>query len=204
MCSRPVLIGRGLVHSLFHAFASTVRFPRYGRGSYLNRVSAVIARGKRPVPFRTRKLSLSAPMVLQGGPCGRVGRRRTSSFRKGRPTWGGPFCFVHGPAVRGLVRPSGGGAESWRRGRGGRRSAVEGARQLLVSIPGIGTATADVVIAETGADMARFPTRGTWPPGPGSAPGRTSRPGRSASPELVLETGTSREPSAPVPCRSRG
>ena len=73
-------------------FASTVRFPRYGRGSYLNRVSAVIARGKRPVPFRTRKLSLSAPMVLQGGPCGRVGRCRTF-FRKGPPQLGWPFLL---------------------------------------------------------------------------------------------------------------
>ena len=36
-----------------------------------------MARGKRPAPFRTRKLSLSAPMVLQVGTCGRVGRRRT-------------------------------------------------------------------------------------------------------------------------------
>ena len=79
-------------------FASTVRFPRYGRGSYLNRVSAVIARGKRPVPFRTRKLSLSAPMVLQGGPCGRVGRCRTF-FQKGPPHWGGPFCVI--PVPRG-------------------------------------------------------------------------------------------------------
>ncbi len=77
-------------------FASTVRFPRYGRGSYLNRVSAVIARGKRPVPFRTRKLSLSAPMVLQGGPCGRVGRCRTF-FQKGPPQWGGPFCVIPAP-----------------------------------------------------------------------------------------------------------
>jgi hypothetical protein len=41
-------------------------------------VSVVIALGKRPVTFRTRKLSLSAPMVLQGGPCGRVGHRRTN------------------------------------------------------------------------------------------------------------------------------
>ena len=77
-------------------FASTVRFPRYGRGSYLNRVSAVIARGKRPVPFRTRKLSLSAPMVLQGGPCGRVGRCRTF-FREGPPQWGGPSRFWRVP-----------------------------------------------------------------------------------------------------------
>jgi hypothetical protein len=45
--------------------------------SKLERVSAAIERGKRPVPFRTRKLSLSSSMVLQGGPCGRVDRCRT-------------------------------------------------------------------------------------------------------------------------------
>ena len=45
--------------------------------SHLHRVSAVIAKGKDPVPFRTRKLSSSAPMVMRGGPRGRVGRRRT-------------------------------------------------------------------------------------------------------------------------------
>ena len=43
----------------------------------LDGVSVVIAMGKRPVPFRTRKLSLSAPMVLPGVLGGRVGRRRT-------------------------------------------------------------------------------------------------------------------------------
>src|SRR3954453_6204497 len=37
-----------------------------------------MARGKRPDPFRTRKLSLSAPMVLLRGRGGRVGRRRTT------------------------------------------------------------------------------------------------------------------------------
>src|SRR6476661_547282 len=37
-----------------------------------------MARGKRPVSFRTRKLSLSAPMVLPRGRGGRVGRRRTT------------------------------------------------------------------------------------------------------------------------------
>src|SRR5918994_760081 len=56
-------------------------------------VSVVIALGKRPVTFRTRKLSLSAPMVLQGGPCGRVGRRRT--------IFQGPLvpAFTLGPGV---------------------------------------------------------------------------------------------------------
>ena len=39
--------------------------------------AVVIAAGKRPVPFRTRKLSLPAPMVLHSRGCGRVGHRRT-------------------------------------------------------------------------------------------------------------------------------
>src|SRR5690348_5817909 len=54
-----------------------MQFPGCGRMTHLHRVSAVIAKGKHPVPFRTRKLSPSAPMVLRGGPRGRVGRRRT-------------------------------------------------------------------------------------------------------------------------------
>src|SRR4051812_21181704 len=54
--------------------------PRWVGGPvvHLDSVSAAIATGKRPAPFRTRKLSPSAPMVLPGGPGGRVGRRRTS------------------------------------------------------------------------------------------------------------------------------
>src|SRR5699024_12242512 len=47
------------------------------------RVTAVIASRKRPVPFRTRKLSSIAPMVLHSGGCGRVGRRRTSPLGSG-------------------------------------------------------------------------------------------------------------------------
>ena len=39
-------------------------------------VSVVIVAGKRPVPFRTRKLSLVTLMVLHSGGCGRVGYRR--------------------------------------------------------------------------------------------------------------------------------
>src|SRR4029453_8366169 len=42
-----------------------------------NKVTAVIAWGKRPVPFRTRKLRPTAPMVLHPGGWGRVGHRRT-------------------------------------------------------------------------------------------------------------------------------
>src|SRR4029078_10386452 len=47
-----------------------------GRGR-VHRVTAAIATGKHPDPYRTRKLSLPAPMVLQPRGCGRVGRRRT-------------------------------------------------------------------------------------------------------------------------------
>src|SRR5690606_25281228 len=57
---------------------------------YVNRVSVVIASGKRPVTFRTRKLRLTAPMVLRGGPRGRVGHRRTF-FRKAPEHCSGAF-----------------------------------------------------------------------------------------------------------------
>src|SRR6478672_9269097 len=36
----------------------------------------------------------------------------------------------------------------------------QGFRELICTIPGIGPLTADVIIAETGADMTRFPTAG--------------------------------------------
>jgi len=62
----------------------------------LHNVTAVIAKGKRPVPFRTRKLSPSAPMVLHPPGCGRVGRRRTHIPQKGRNhTRFLPFCAFH-------------------------------------------------------------------------------------------------------------
>src|SRR5438876_8407995 len=62
-------------------------------------VSVAIAEGEHPVPFRTRKLSPPAPMVLRGRLRGRVGRRRDIvdekdpdgvllSFRLRLPSWG--------------------------------------------------------------------------------------------------------------------
>jgi hypothetical protein len=51
------------------------------------------ASGKHPVPFRTRKLSLSAPMVLHGGPCGRLGRRRTTQHLRVDHSWSTLRCF---------------------------------------------------------------------------------------------------------------
>ena len=53
-----------------------------------------IATGPHPFPFRTRKLSLSAPMVLGGIPPGRVGRRRIFSMKKPPPRGGGFFAFL--------------------------------------------------------------------------------------------------------------
>src|SRR5437879_2604057 len=61
-----------------------------------------MAEGKRPVPFRTRKLSPPAPMVLHSLGCGRVGRRRTSS-PKGLVVGHISVCSDHKPlrCVRG-------------------------------------------------------------------------------------------------------
>src|SRR6184192_4064075 len=52
-------------------------------------VSVAMAEGRHPVPFRTRKLSPPAPMVLPWRRGGRVGRRRDSRA-EGPLRWGGP------------------------------------------------------------------------------------------------------------------
>ena len=51
-----------------------------------NRFPVAIARGSHPFPSRTRKLSLSAPMVLGERSPGRVGRRRFSRTKSASPT----------------------------------------------------------------------------------------------------------------------
>ena len=56
-----------------------------------------------------------------------------------------------------------------------------GVRDLLVSIPGISTTVADVVIAETGADMSRFPTAGHLASWAGVCPGSNESAGRVKS-----------------------
>src|SRR5260370_33668318 len=92
-----------------------------------------MAKGKLPVPFRTRKSSSPAPMVLRGGPRGRVGRRRTY-FRWGRSrSGGGPnvLCCHDARAeivAGGTVVSNRGGLSAWRPGgklggRAGRGSA---------------------------------------------------------------------------------
>ena len=54
---------------------TTPRHPKK-KGIVLKVCRWSIAAGKRPVPFRTRKLSLHTLMVLQPGGCGRVSHRR--------------------------------------------------------------------------------------------------------------------------------
>ena len=46
-----------------------------------------------------------------------------------------------------------------------------GFRDLICTIPGISTLTADVIIAETGADMTRFPTAAQLASWAGTTPG---------------------------------
>ncbi len=107
MPSRPVLIGRGLAiqtlnhhnkphskHVLYCAhtrttLASTIQPTTHGTpvSGEVHRVTAAIATGKHPVPSRTRKLSLPAPMVLQPRGCGRVGRRRTNIVVEAIARW---------------------------------------------------------------------------------------------------------------------
>ncbi len=56
-----------------------------------------------------------------------------------------------------------------------------GARDLIVTIPGISFGVADVIIAETGADMSRFPTAGHLASWAGTCPGNHESAGRVKS-----------------------
>jgi hypothetical protein len=106
-------MGRGLDGYFSHARnAATVQFSGPGqrpatsaRKRFLaeagSRVSVAMARGKHLFPFRTEKLSPSAPMVLGGRPPGRVGRRRLCVQRAARE--GGPFFARHRSCVGALL-----------------------------------------------------------------------------------------------------
>ena len=52
-----------------------------------------------------------------------------------------------------------------------------GPRDLIVTIPGISTGVADVIIAETGADMSRFPSAGHLASWAGTCPGNDESAG---------------------------
>jgi len=57
----------------------------------------------------------------------------------------------------------------------------QGFRDLIRSIPGIGILTADVIIAETGADMTRFPTAKHLASWAGTTPGNNESAGKVKS-----------------------
>jgi len=52
---------------------------------------------------------------------------------------------------------------------------------LVTTIPGIATRTADVIVAETGADMSRFPTAGHLASWAGTTPGHNESAGKVKS-----------------------
>ena len=56
-----------------------------------------------------------------------------------------------------------------------------GFRELICTIPGIGHLTADVIVAETGADMTRFPTAGHLASWAGTTPGLNESAGKVKS-----------------------
>ena len=56
-----------------------------------------------------------------------------------------------------------------------------GARDLMITIPGISVGVADVIIAETGPDMSRFPTAGHLASWAGTCPGSNESAGRIKS-----------------------
>ena len=57
----------------------------------------------------------------------------------------------------------------------------QGFRDLICTIPGIGVATADVIVAETGADMSRFPTAKHLASWAGTTPGNNESAGKVKS-----------------------
>lgn len=64
-----------------------------------------IAAGKRPVPFRTRKLSLHTLMVLQPGGCGRVSHRRHQTTKTQQNTTKKRTVY-HRPLLFAFYQPS--------------------------------------------------------------------------------------------------
>ena len=74
----------------------------------------------------------------------------------------------------------------------------QGFRDLICTIPGISTLTADVIVAETGADMSRFPTAKHLASWAGTTPGqqRVRRQGEVEQ-DRGRATPTCKAPSAP-------
>src|SRR6202011_4017723 len=75
-------------------------------------------------------------------------------------------------------------------------------RDLICTIPGISTLTADVIIAETGADMTRFPTAGHLASWAGTTPGNNESAGKVKSSRTRPGNPTSKVRSARPPWRA--
>ena len=126
------------------------------RDRYLHRVSATIARGKRPVPSRTRKLSLSAPMVLRGPLRGRVGRRRTQLRRGSFGLSERPSSFVVFARLLSECIAKG-WKQAWRyrpERATSRPTSAQGKHVLAVSRPGRGMRRREVRVRPVAARVA--------------------------------------------------
>jgi transposase len=78
-----------------------------------------------------------------------------------------------------------------------------GFHDLICTIPGISTRTADVVVAETGADMSRFPTAKHLASRAGTTPGDNESAGRVKSSRTRPGNPYLQGPSGRQRCRSR-
>lgn len=71
--------------------------------------------------------------------------------------------------------------------------------ELLETIPGVGRTTAEIIVAETGGDMAASAPPGTWHPGPESAPATTNPPEGTNPADDATATDGSAPPWVPPP-----
>ena len=76
-----------------------------------------------------------------------------------------------------------------------------GARDLIITIPGISVLVADVIIAETDADMSRFPTAGHPASWTGTCPSSSESAGRIKSTKARPGNLASRAPSGSRRCQ---
>ena len=68
------------------------------QGMHNTRFAAAMAQGRRPDPFRTRKLRPGTAMVLHPEGCGRVARRRTQTLKgRGHHNVPPPFLYTRTP-----------------------------------------------------------------------------------------------------------
>lgn len=99
-------------HTRYELLLPRVRFPvpepplpATRRVAYNIRFAAATAQGRRPVPFRTRKLRPGTAMVLHPIGCGRVARRRITFRRETRKGLPFSICAHRESPVRTVPRP---------------------------------------------------------------------------------------------------